>query len=44
MNAAVQLGNFLRTGRSQVRPEDLGVPTYGERRRVPGLRREELTL
>jgi len=38
------LGDFLHVRRSQVRPEDAGVPTYGERRRVPGLRREELAL
>ncbi|NDZ78337.1 helix-turn-helix transcriptional regulator [Streptomyces sp. SID10853] len=44
MNAQVQLGDFLRTRRSQLLPEDLGIPTYGERRRVPGLRREELAL
>lgn len=44
MNGKVQLGDFLQTRRSQLRPEDLGVPTYGERRRVPGLRREELAL
>jgi transcriptional regulator with XRE-family HTH domain len=44
MNGKVQLGEFLQTRRSQVRPEDLGLPTYGERRRVPGLRREELAL
>ncbi|MFF3755465.1 helix-turn-helix domain-containing protein [Streptomyces sp. NPDC002018] len=42
MNGQVQLGDFLRTRRSQLRPADVGVPTYGERRRVPGLRREEL--
>jgi transcriptional regulator with XRE-family HTH domain len=44
MSERVQLGEFLQTRRSQLRPEDLGVPTYGERRRVPGLRREELAL
>ena len=44
MNGKAQLGEFLQTRRSQLRPEDLGVPTYGERRRVPGLRREELAL
>ncbi|MFF4566352.1 helix-turn-helix domain-containing protein [Streptomyces sp. NPDC001435] len=44
MNARTQLGNFLQARRSQLRPEDVGVPTYGERRRVPGLRREELAL
>jgi transcriptional regulator with XRE-family HTH domain len=38
------LGDFLQIRRSQLRPEDAGVSTYGERRRVPGLRREELAL
>ncbi len=42
MNGKVRLGEFLQTRRSQLRPEDLGIPGYGERRRVPGLRREEL--
>jgi transcriptional regulator with XRE-family HTH domain len=44
MNGKSQLGDFLQARRSQLRPEDVGVPTYGERRRVPGLRREELSL
>ncbi|WP_329566761.1 helix-turn-helix domain-containing protein [Kitasatospora sp. NBC_01266] len=47
MNATartVRLGDFLQARRSQLRPEEAGVPTYGERRRVPGLRREELAL
>ncbi|MFE1290862.1 helix-turn-helix domain-containing protein [Streptomyces sp. NPDC058751] len=44
MNGTSRLGDFLRTRRSQLRPEEAGVPTYGERRRVPGLRREELAL
>lgn len=42
MDGKRQLGEFLRARRSQLRPEDLGVVTYGEARRVPGLRREEL--
>jgi transcriptional regulator with XRE-family HTH domain len=37
-----QLGEFLQTRRSQLQPEDVGLEAYGERRRVPGLRREEL--
>jgi transcriptional regulator with XRE-family HTH domain len=37
------LGTFLRARREHVRPEDVGLPDYG-RRRVPGLRREELAL
>jgi transcriptional regulator with XRE-family HTH domain len=44
MNAKRQLGEFLQTRRSQLRPEDVGLPTYGDRRRVSGLRREELAL
>ncbi|MFI2346454.1 helix-turn-helix transcriptional regulator [Streptomyces sp. NPDC019443] len=35
------LGGFLRARRAQLRPEDRGLPTSG-RRRVPGLRREEV--
>jgi transcriptional regulator with XRE-family HTH domain len=37
-----ELGDFLRSRRARLSPEDAGVRTYGERRRVPGLRREEL--
>ncbi|MEU9895188.1 helix-turn-helix transcriptional regulator [Streptomyces phaeochromogenes] len=44
MNGKRPLGEFLQKRRSQVRPDDVGLPTYGERRRVPGLRREELAL
>jgi transcriptional regulator with XRE-family HTH domain len=35
------LGDYLRARREQVRPEDVGLAA-GTRRRVPGLRREEL--
>ena len=38
-----RIGDFLRARRELVRPEDVGLPG-GERRRVPGLRREELAL
>ncbi|MEU1425372.1 helix-turn-helix transcriptional regulator [Kitasatospora sp. NPDC005751] len=38
-----ELGEFLRTRRARLRPEDVGLTTYGSRRRVPGLRREELS-
>ncbi|WP_211766946.1 helix-turn-helix transcriptional regulator [Kutzneria sp. CA-103260] len=37
-----QLGEFLRARRSALTPAGVGVPTYGETRRVPGLRREEV--
>ncbi|HEY6887106.1 MAG TPA: helix-turn-helix transcriptional regulator [Solirubrobacter sp.] len=36
-----ELGDFLRTRRARLQPHDVGLPDYG-RRRVPGLRREEL--
>jgi transcriptional regulator with XRE-family HTH domain len=39
--ADTALGEFLRGRRSRLRPEDVGVVSYGMRR-VPGLRREEL--
>ncbi|MET9958633.1 helix-turn-helix transcriptional regulator [Streptomyces sp. NPDC006326] len=37
-----ELGDFLRSRRARIRPEDTGLPFVGGRRRVPGLRREEL--
>jgi transcriptional regulator with XRE-family HTH domain len=37
------LGDYLRARRALVRPEDVGLRTSG-RRRVPGLRREELAM
>ncbi|TDC20789.1 XRE family transcriptional regulator [Streptomyces sp. 8K308] len=36
------LSPFLRSRRARLRPADAGLPDYGGRRRVPGLRREEL--
>ncbi|WP_428815119.1 helix-turn-helix domain-containing protein [Streptomyces albus subsp. chlorinus] len=36
-----ELGAFLRTRRDRIRPADVGLPA-GPRRRVPGLRREEV--
>ncbi|MBW8487020.1 helix-turn-helix domain-containing protein [Actinomadura parmotrematis] len=36
------LGEFLKSRRAGLRPEDVGLRDYGGRRRVPGLRREEL--
>jgi transcriptional regulator with XRE-family HTH domain len=36
-----ELGDFLRTRRSRIAPEQVGLPR-GERRRTPGLRREEV--
>jgi transcriptional regulator with XRE-family HTH domain len=42
-DARQELAEFLRTRRTRVRPEDLGLEP-GPRRRVAGLRREELAL
>ncbi|HEV7974868.1 helix-turn-helix transcriptional regulator [Amycolatopsis sp.] len=44
MNGQERLGDFLQARRAQLRPDDAGLATYGDRRRVPGLRREELAL
>lgn len=38
-----QVGDFLRTRRERLRPEDVGLPS-GARRRTPGLRREEVAV
>lgn len=37
----VELGAFLKSRRDRIRPADVGLPT-GPRRRVPGLRRDEV--
>lgn len=46
MNAREQagspLGDFLSARRARLTPAEVGLPDYGERRRVPGLRREEV--
>ncbi|MEU7408816.1 helix-turn-helix transcriptional regulator [Streptomyces sp. NPDC042638] len=44
MDAPSELGEFLKSRRAAVRPEDVGLTTAPERRRVAGLRREELAL
>jgi transcriptional regulator with XRE-family HTH domain len=42
MSGSGQLAEYLQACRARLRPEDVGLHTYGERRRVPGLRREEV--
>ncbi|MEV5752190.1 helix-turn-helix transcriptional regulator [Actinoallomurus sp. NPDC052308] len=42
MDKRAELTEFLRTRRARLQPEDVGLHPYGGRRRVPGLRREEL--
>lgn len=42
VDTRAELTGFLKSRRAKLRPETVGLPQYGERRRVPGLRREEL--
>jgi transcriptional regulator with XRE-family HTH domain len=42
MDRREELTEFLKSRRARVQPEDLGLKVFGGRRRVPGLRREEL--
>lgn len=44
MTSASELGAFLKSRRGALRPVDVGLVPHGDRRRVPGLRREELCL
>jgi len=37
-----EVRDFLSTRRAKLTPDQAGVPLYGQRRRVPGLRREEV--
>lgn len=39
-----ELGEFLRSRRAALTPEETGVATFGTPRRVPGLRREEVAM
>src|SRR5437763_8734992 len=39
-----EVREFLASRRAKLRPEQAGVSLYGGRRRVPGLRREEVAL
>ncbi|MFE3457050.1 helix-turn-helix transcriptional regulator [Nocardiopsis aegyptia] len=42
LDRRAELSEFLRTRRARLKPADVGLADYGNRRRVPGLRREEL--
>ncbi|WP_067177216.1 helix-turn-helix domain-containing protein [Microtetraspora niveoalba] len=42
MDVESELSQFLKSRRARLRPEQVGLPSYGRQRRVPGLRREEL--
>ena len=43
MAPKAELREFLKSRRDRLRPEDVGLPSGGQRR-VPGLRREELAM
>jgi transcriptional regulator with XRE-family HTH domain len=38
------IGEYLRARRELVQPADVGLPQLAGRRRVPGLRREEVAM
>jgi transcriptional regulator with XRE-family HTH domain len=44
MDTHDDLGEFLTSRRAKVTPQQAGLPDFGGRRRVPGLRREEVAL
>jgi transcriptional regulator with XRE-family HTH domain len=44
MAAPSELGDFLRSRRAALRPEEVGITPHPTRRRVTGLRREELAM
>jgi transcriptional regulator with XRE-family HTH domain len=39
-----EIREFLTSRRARITPDQVGLPVYGENRRVPGLRREEVAL
>jgi transcriptional regulator with XRE-family HTH domain len=39
-----EIREFLTSRRAKITPDKVGLPVYGENRRVPGLRREEVAL
>ncbi len=44
MDIRSEIREFLTSRRAKITPEQAGLPWYGENRRVPGLRREEVAL
>src|SRR3954471_12441085 len=39
-----EVREFLASRRAKITPDQVGLPIYGDNRRVPGLRREEVAL
>src|SRR5271165_4512078 len=44
MDAKSEIREFLTTRRAKITPDQVGLPIYGDNRRVPGLRREEVAM
>ncbi|WEK61300.1 MAG: helix-turn-helix transcriptional regulator [Candidatus Microbacterium colombiense] len=44
MDTRSEVREFLSTRRARITPDQAGLPTFGGNRRVPGLRREEVSL
>ena len=44
MDAKTEIREFLTSRRARITPDQVGLPTYGDNRRVPGLRGEEVAL
>lgn len=44
MSNSSEARDFLASRRAKITPEQAGLPSYGGKRRVPGLRREEVAL
>src|SRR5437016_7932247 len=44
MPSGSEIGEFLTTRRARITPEQAGLSAYGRRRRVSGLRREEVAM
>jgi transcriptional regulator with XRE-family HTH domain len=44
MDARGEIREFLTSRRARIKPAQAGLPNYGDVRRVPGLRREEVAL
>ena len=44
MDTRSEIREFLTSRRGRITPDQVGLPIYGDNRRVPGLRREEVAL
>ena len=44
MDTKGEIREFLTSRRARITPEQAGLTVYGDNRRVPGLRREEVAM